>query len=103
MTNETAIRIGRQHIRQTLKLTPAAYKLFDLLRGGMPSIIMEFRTEEGIDVEVRIRPRTGKILSKAVDAAGRATFHSASFRIMPVSEEWDEKGQLRKNTYSMPD
>lgn len=88
MTNENAIKIGRLHIRQALNLTPTTYKILALPASGMPSRIVEFRTEEGSTVEVRIRPRTGKILSKAVDADGHATFHSASF----MFEDEDDKG-----------
>lgn len=84
MKDETAIRIGRQYIQQTLKLAPKFYRILTFVP-GRPSIIIEFQTEEGTKVEVRIRPRTGNILSKIVDPSGRATFHHASFTA--VSDE----------------
>lgn len=86
MTHETVIFLAKLYIRQELKLTPTEAKTIMYSEDDVKSKIVEFQTKEGCTVEVRIRPRVGKIISKTVDTDNKASFHTAEFRQVPLEE-----------------
>ena len=95
MTPEFVFQVAKQYIKSELNLTPTDGKLRMFSEDRVKTTIVEFGTLEGSTVEVRIRPRVGKIFSKTVDADGHATFHNCEFRILSVSDIWDENGKPR--------
>ena len=86
MTHETVIFLAKLYIRQELKLTPTTSKTTMFTDDDVKSKIVEFQTAEGCTVEVRIRPRVGKIISKTVDTDNKASFHTAEFRQVPLED-----------------
>ena len=97
MTPEFVFQVAKQYIKSELHLTPTDGKLRMYSEDRIKSKIVEFGTMEGATVEVRIRPRMGKIFSKTVAADGHATFHNCEFKIMSVADIWDENGKPRVN------
>ena len=97
MTPEFVFQVAKQYIKSELNLTPTDGKLRMFSEDRVKAKIVEFGTLEGSTIEVRIRPRVGKIFSKTVDAGGHATFHNCEFRILSVSDLWDETGKPRIN------
>lgn len=86
MTRETVIQIAKYYIRHELKLHPTASAITMYSDDDGKSKIVEFQTQEGCTVEVRIRPRVQNIISKTVSADNHATFHSAKYEILSVDE-----------------
>ena len=97
MTPAFVFQVAKQYIKGELHLTPTDGKLRMYSEDRIKSKIVEFGTTEGSTVEVRIRPRVGKIFSKTVAADGHATFHNCEFKIMSVTDVWDENGKPRVN------
>lgn len=86
MTHDTVIFLAKLYIRDELRLTPTTAKTVMYTNDEVKSKIVEFQTKEGCTVEVRIRPRVGKIFSKTVAVDNRATFHTAEFRQVQLEE-----------------